>query len=162
MQCAIPVFEGLLDEPHNARLMKLLYRTAEWHALAKLRLHTDSTLTHFDSLTTEFGRLMREFRDHTCSEFNTVELQREVEARARRAAQVADQSTSATTAAPAGAQQRKPKTLNLNTPKYHFLGDYVAMIKLFGTTDSYSTQTVCELIATAHLNRSDSKLSFPG
>jgi len=28
-QCAIPVFEGLLEEPHNKRLMKLLYRTAE-------------------------------------------------------------------------------------------------------------------------------------
>jgi len=43
VQCAIPVFEGLLDEPYNTLLMQLLYRAAEWHALAKLRVHTDAT-----------------------------------------------------------------------------------------------------------------------
>ncbi|ESK90127.1 hypothetical protein Moror_7822 [Moniliophthora roreri MCA 2997] len=25
LQCSIPVFEGLFNEPHNTRLMKLLY-----------------------------------------------------------------------------------------------------------------------------------------
>ncbi|KAH7868122.1 uncharacterized protein C8R40DRAFT_1164102 [Lentinula edodes] len=44
MTCAIPAFEGLLPDEHNARLMKLLYRLGEWHALAKLRMHTDLTL----------------------------------------------------------------------------------------------------------------------
>jgi hypothetical protein len=39
LQCSIPTFEDLLDGPHNKCLMKLLYRTAEWHMLAKLRMH---------------------------------------------------------------------------------------------------------------------------
>ena len=63
--------------------MKLLYQTAEWHALAKLRMHTDSTLTLLEELTTEFGKLMRQFRDLTCSQFATIELPREAAARTR-------------------------------------------------------------------------------
>lgn len=78
--------------------MKLLFRTAEWHALAKLRLHTDSTLTHMEWLTREFGKLMREFRDLTCSAFNTVELQREVDARNRRSAKGKAKATTSTSA----------------------------------------------------------------
>lgn len=39
----------------------------------------------------------------------------------------------------------KVKSLNLCTYKLHALGDYVQTIRLFGTTDSYSTQIVCEL-----------------
>jgi hypothetical protein len=38
----------------------------------------------------------------------------------------------------------KVKLLNLLTYKFHALGDYVQTIKLFGTTDSYSTQVVSE------------------
>lgn len=40
---------------------------------------------------------------------------------------------------------RRKKTFNLNTAKLHFLGDYVSSISAFGTTDSYSTETVCVL-----------------
>jgi len=64
--------------------MKLLYRTAEWHALAKLRMHTDTSLSLLEELTTEFGDLLRKFRDLTCSKFSTVELPRETAARNRR------------------------------------------------------------------------------
>ena len=63
--------------------MKLLYRTAEWHALAKLRIHSDSTLQLLEDLTTEFGKLMRQFRDQSCSMFATIELPREATARYR-------------------------------------------------------------------------------
>ncbi len=64
--------------------MKLLYRTAEWHALAKLRIQTEGSLKLLDDLTTEFGQLLRQFRDLTCTTFTTVELPREAEARERR------------------------------------------------------------------------------
>ena len=37
---------------------------------------------------------------------------------------------------------RKTKTFNLQTYKLHALGDYVEQIRLYGTTDSYSTQPV--------------------
>jgi hypothetical protein len=67
--------------------MKLLYRTAEWHALAKLRMHTDQSLDLLEDLTIEFGALMRHFRDVTCSQFATMELPRETAARNRREAQ---------------------------------------------------------------------------
>jgi hypothetical protein len=80
LQCSIPAFEDLLDEQHNKQLMRLLYQTAEWHALAKSRMHTDTTLEHLCHLTKEFGHLMRQFRDQTCSQFNTVELPHEVAA----------------------------------------------------------------------------------
>jgi hypothetical protein len=80
LQCSIPMFKDLLEEPHNKQLMKLLYQTAEWHALAKLRLHTDTTLEHLRRLTKEFGSLMCQFRDQTCSQFGTIELSREVAA----------------------------------------------------------------------------------
>jgi hypothetical protein len=73
--------------------MKLLYRTAEWHALAKLRIHTDSSLTLLDDLTTEFGRLLRKFRDVTCSTFSTFELPRETAARNRREIHTANKRT---------------------------------------------------------------------
>lgn len=161
-QCSIPAFEGLLEEPHNTRLMKLLYRTAEWHGFAKLRMHTDSTLDHLESLTKEFGLLMRQFRDLSCSQFQTTELPREVAARNRQRQRAqakqlfnpqpattdghptpsTSESASNAAAPSSGSTARKPKTLNLLTPKFHALGDYVRTIRLFGGTDSFSTQLV--------------------
>ena len=63
--------------------MKLLYRTAEWHGLAKLCLHTESSLALLESLTTEFGLLVQNFQELTCSQFATTELPREEAARTR-------------------------------------------------------------------------------
>lgn len=123
-QCSIPAFEGLLPEPFNGMLLRLLYKTAEWHALAKLRLHTEATLNLLEAITKEFGYLMRQFRDKTSNEFNTVELPHGADARK------------------GGEHSSKGKTLNLNTYKFHALADYVATIRLFGTTDSYSTLLV--------------------
>ena len=163
--------------------MKLLYRTAEWHGFAKLRMHTDSTLEHLRSLTKEFGRLMREFRDQTCSQFQTFELPREATARNRNqqritanASRIVTPSQTRTSSTgghrpshganasrpvagtqadappvliraqsesnPGHATTQKVKTLNITTTKFHFLGDYVHTIQMFGCTDSYSTQLV--------------------
>ncbi|KAG6807184.1 hypothetical protein H0H92_008486, partial [Tricholoma furcatifolium] len=144
--CAIPSFEGLLPEPHNQRLMKLLYRMAEWHALAKLRMHTDSTLRALEDLTKEFGQLIRQFRDLTCNHFATFELPKEINARSRRRTKAsnATKETSSTAPEPLTTTElnltRKPKTLNLSTYKFHAMGDYVAAIRRFGCTDSFSTQ----------------------
>ncbi|KAF8873128.1 hypothetical protein BD779DRAFT_1452164, partial [Infundibulicybe gibba] len=153
LQCAIPTFEGLLSEPHNKRLMKLLYRTAEWHALAKLRMHTDGTLSILDELTVELGKLLRQFRDLTCSQFHTVELPREVSARTRRQIRQRAAATApmpsphpvppAARSIPLEPTLPTATGLNLSTVKLHFLGDYVQHIRQFGTTDSYSTQIVC-------------------
>lgn len=116
--------------------MKLLYRTAEWHALGKLRMHTDMTLDHLDSLTKEFGILMRQFRDITCSHFQTIELPRELAARNRQ------HQLAHTLTHNIGSSSRKHRSINIQTPKFHFLGDYVQTIRTFGCTDSFSTQLV--------------------
>src|ERR1700743_3521191 len=127
-QCSIPAFEGLLPDHFDKMLLRLLYRASEWHALAKLRMHTDLTLDLLGTVTREFGRLMRQFRDETLDKFNTVELPRETGTRQ------------------GGECSSKKKKLNLNTYKFHSLGDYVATIRLFGTTDSYSTQVVSSIL----------------
>jgi hypothetical protein len=126
--------------------MKLLYRTAEWHALGKLRMHTDASLAHLNSLTKEFGLLMRQFRDRTCSHFQTVELPCELTARNWQHQRAQDKtfSTHPSTLHTASSS-RKGKTLNLLMPKFHFLGDYVQTIRMFGCTDSFSTQLVCQV-----------------
>jgi hypothetical protein len=155
LQCAIAAFDGLFPPEHNTRVLKLLYRLAEWHACAKLRMHTDPTLQHLTKLTPEIGRLMREFKNTTCAEYTTYELPRETAARSRReqriaAAAAARASGSEATADPDATQApapppklKKMKTLNLNTYKWHGVGDYPPAIQLFGPTDSYSTQLVC-------------------
>lgn len=122
MQCAIPVFDGLLDEPYNTIVLQLLYRAAEWHALAKLRMHTEGTLKLLEDRTTSFGSLMRQFRNKTFTDFNTIGLPKE--------------------SRKFPSSGRKKRSLNLNTYKFHSLGDYVHTIRLFGSTDNYSTLTV--------------------
>ena len=44
-------------------------------------MHTDITLEHLEALTKEFGLLIRQFCDVTCSQFETVEPPCEVAAR---------------------------------------------------------------------------------
>jgi hypothetical protein len=171
---------------------------AHWHALAKLRLHTDVTLAAMDSMTVLLGNKLRLFQRKTCSAFSTRELKRERDARVRRQNPKAktndrpsatprnppvQKSTGASTRATTAASRAGPsskdlaaldhdpsltmpligsseasdgspgparckegsreKTFNLNTYKFHALGDYVATIRQFGTTDSYSTEMVC-------------------
>ncbi|KAJ3514958.1 hypothetical protein NMY22_g14576 [Coprinellus aureogranulatus] len=163
LQCCIPAFDGLLPnnldengrvipgkEDENRLLLKLLYRTAELHAFAKLRIHTDGigeangTLDHLEEITSEFGRLIRQFRDKMAAKYNTVELPSEAARRARHATR---QDAGGATRAPPQEQastrtRRKQKALNLATYKFHSIGDYAAFIRLFGGTDSISTQVV--------------------
>ena len=75
--------------------MKILYRVSEWHALAKLRMHTEDSLTLMEECTKELGGLLRQFRNLTCSQFSTVELPREANARVRRRKDVHTQCSDA-------------------------------------------------------------------
>ncbi|KIM86284.1 hypothetical protein PILCRDRAFT_4798 [Piloderma croceum F 1598] len=74
LQCSIVIFEGLLPEPHNQAVMKLLFTMAHWHALAKLCMHNDLSLDVMDTVTVSLGKALRTFRDTTCSVFHTKEL----------------------------------------------------------------------------------------
>ena len=55
---------------------------AEWHALAKLRMQTDQSISLLQEVTTELGMQLRHFRETTCMAFQTTELPKEVAARA--------------------------------------------------------------------------------
>jgi len=52
-------------------MMKLLYWTAEWHALGKLRMHTDTTLERLRHLTKEFGTVTAALTATPSSDLNT-------------------------------------------------------------------------------------------
>ncbi|KAJ3832059.1 hypothetical protein F5878DRAFT_548677 [Lentinula raphanica] len=75
-KCSIPVFKGLLpDEAHNTMLITLLYRAVEWHALAKLRMHSEDTLQRLETVTQQLGKLMCRFQDLSNSNFQTYETE---------------------------------------------------------------------------------------
>ncbi len=92
-KCSIPVFEGFLPAQHNENLMGLLFTMAHWHALAKLRQHTDLSLDIMDLVTIQLGTSLRKFQAETCFVFNTRELKREEAARTRQAQRAKDHRT---------------------------------------------------------------------
>jgi hypothetical protein len=115
-----------------------------WHASAKLRLHTDSSLSIFRGFTRWITTHLRIFSKKVCSQFATRETPREAATSLRRSA--ANSSKKAGKVKDGPAKQTKSsrqKEFNLVTPKMHALVHYPDMIERFGTTDSYSTQLVC-------------------
>ena len=139
--CAIPVFDGLIPEPHNTFVLKLLFDLTHWHGLAKLWIHTDSTLELLLQVTIALGNRFCDFKGKTCALFKTRELERERAAHMRRQ----EKKTATTKSKPNSQTQssaRQPKEFNLRSYKFHALGDYCSTIRHFGTTDSYSTQPV--------------------
>ncbi|KAG2046937.1 hypothetical protein BDR06DRAFT_1014331 [Suillus hirtellus] len=115
LQCAIPVFEGLFPDTHDKIVQSLLFRFAQWHALVKLRIHSESSLCFFEKTFKILSKQLRKFCDFTCAAFETH----------------------------GGSSEFKGpriKKFNLSTYKFHAMGDYVRTIKLFGTTDSFTTQ----------------------
>lgn len=136
----MPVFEGLLPPEHEGIVQTLIFRLAEWHALAKLRLHTDETLALLDQALRRLSAQVRRFQRVTCAAFETKELPQESAQRQRREL---NEVQSGRRQRPARSSPLS-KSFNINTYKFHALGDYSQMIKTFGTTDSYSTQVVSE------------------
>jgi hypothetical protein len=88
---------------------------------------------------------MRKFEKYVCSKYDTKDLPSELAARSRRQQRKAIKLTTTTPAstqkvpAPTGPRRRK---FNLETYKYHALGDYATSIRLHGPLDGYSTQLV--------------------
>ncbi|KAI0076041.1 hypothetical protein K474DRAFT_1685008 [Panus rudis PR-1116 ss-1] len=94
LQCTLPVCEGLFpNNVHDQIVQDLLFVLADWHASAKLRMHTDATLAYLNQATTTLGTKLRAFAKNTCPDYDTRELPGEVTARRRRQAQK-NQSTS--------------------------------------------------------------------
>lgn len=162
LQCCIPCFDGLFAHPHNETILDLLFLMNYWHSLAKLRMHTDSSLAVFREATVLLGDGLRYFALETCNHFDTVESDGEYQARSRAHARRVAKSLSATstaqrpaapgtlststdadepvvasTAAPIGGKRKK--TFNVFTPKNHAFPDYPSQIEEFGTPDGFST-----------------------
>jgi hypothetical protein len=115
-----------------------------WHASAKLRLHTDSSLSIFRGFTKWITTHLRIFSKKVCTHFATRETPKEAATSFRRSA--ADSSKKAGVVKEGPVKPTKSqckKEFNLVTPKMHALVHYPDMIARFGTTDSYSTQLVC-------------------
>ncbi|KAI6105954.1 hypothetical protein EDD16DRAFT_1695719 [Pisolithus croceorrhizus] len=92
--CSIPAFEGLFPAKDDAIIRMLLFYLSEWHALAKLRMHSDNSLTRLDEALKRLAAKIWRFQKYTCNAFKT-----------------------------------------------HELPNYMRTIRVFGTTDSYTTQT---------------------
>lgn len=115
---------------------------AEWHSLAKLRLHSDDSLHLLDQSLKYLSVQFRHFVDITCAAFETKESPSEVVARQRRQQAEAEKKKGTNTSSLNGPRNKR---INMHTYKFHALGDYTATIKLFGTTDSYTTQVVSDI-----------------
>jgi hypothetical protein len=111
---------------------ELLFLMATWHALAKLRLHTEHTLQDLERVGLALCAAVRRWMRDMCDEIVTKELKKEADARARRQAQRAN----------AGSSGQRLKAFNWNIYKAHRITDYPAAIRQFGTTDGYSTWRV--------------------
>jgi hypothetical protein len=137
----MPCFSGLFSR-YDDEIQELLFTLSEWHFLAKLRLHTDSTLAALRSITKTLGSRLRQFEKHIAPSYNTYELNKETAAR-NRAQMRKNQGKVTTNDSGKSSTSKHLKTFTLYTSKLHGIGDYPKSIRLFGTTDSDSTQIVC-------------------
>jgi hypothetical protein len=138
--------EGLLPEPHNSSILRLLFIFAHWHGLAKLRMHTDQTLTILDHETVHLGAKIRAFTDTTCPSFDTKELPREIASRERRVLHAAQKQPKLQAShSIKDVARARPKTFSLRRYTYHSFGDYADLIRQFGTSDSFSTEPVSNI-----------------
>ncbi len=115
-------------------------------------MHTDTSLKVFSGVTKEAGRLLRHFTNTVCNNFNTEETPTETASRVRREEREIAKAKKEGKM-PTGKKKKWGKTkkrFNLSTYKLHALGDYPWTIWHFGTTDSYSTQRVSDIL---HLGR---------
>jgi hypothetical protein len=126
-------------------VLDVFWALSTWHALAKLRMHTEETRTALLTSTAALGRALRVFVAVTCSEYSgTTELPGEAASRERRHARATQKALEQGLLPPqprAGAGS-KLKTFSMDTFKLHHTQHYFSDIAVFGTTDNYTTQTV--------------------
>lgn len=139
-QCSLPAFAGLFVDASlqlQETVDDVLYTLTNWHSLAKLAVHTDSTLISLAKATEDLGHRLRLFSDVSKNKIDTYETPREQRKRMRRVTVTQGIHISG---------EKRPKEFKLNTSKLHALGDYVEHIKKFGPADIISTQSVCTTI----------------
>ena len=140
---------------HNTIVRKLLFEAATFHGLAKLRLHTETTVQDLEHSLTRLGDALRSFQKKVCPAYKTAELPTEEAARIRRQATAASKSAAADLKGKGKATPKNPiqetgvrrqRNFNLNTYKIHALGGYGKAIRKYGSMDNYNSQTVRHFI----------------
>ena len=143
-----------MPKKHDDIIRKLLFELLTWHGLAKLRLHTESSVINLENSTTRLGDLLRKFSEAVCPAYATKELPPEEAARVRRKAAAAAKKAKTPkkkeikSKSESGGPTSKSKSstrlrsFSLVTYKVHSLGWYARAIRLYGTSDNYNTQTV--------------------
>ena len=107
--------------------MAMIFDACTWHALAKLRVHTETTLADLEAAAQAFTASVRRWKTKTCDLIVTHELEKESAARDRREGKK---------------KGTKIKSFNWNTYKAHRITDYPRAIRLFGTSEGWSTWRV--------------------
>ena len=78
------MFEDLISPAHGSSVQRLLFQLTKWHALAKLRIHTDNSLTLLQQSLRRLSDQLCHFQRDTCGAFDTRELPGEAAQRQRR------------------------------------------------------------------------------
>jgi len=136
-----------LPKKEDRIVRKLLFELATWHSLAKLWLHTETTVTDLENSATRLGHLLRKFKNDVCSVYATRDLPSEEAAHGRRKAAKAAKvgKKPETPPAPSGKKKKKkPKLHEFTMERYkpHGLPDYPAAICAHGVTENTSTKNV--------------------
>ena len=134
-QCAMVPFEQLLENEYDSKIQDMLWELAQFEAMGRGRIHWTTSLLMFDNSVVTMGTAIRRFQTGVCPFIDTRELPRETDSRQRRKKASANDGQPVTITP-------KTRRLNLNTYKYHRLGDYPQAVRDFGPLDVYSTQTV--------------------
>lgn len=137
LQCALPLFEGLLPDEHDKKVLNVLYLLASFYTSSKLHMHTDRTVSDNRNLISLLGEAIRQFKKYTCAEHEAEVPPNE----GRRVRRKARQMGGATIIRKTVMQY----SFNMNTSKMHSLGDYPYHIINFGSLNSYTTEVVCAL-----------------
>lgn len=112
---------------------------AYWHGLAKMRMHTESSVQLLDATYTVMGSHLRHFEQVVCPRYITKETQKEYAIRIRAASRKKSASVAPLTPAASG---QKPRSFNLSTIKAHLLGYAPRYIRMYGPLDMLSTMKV--------------------
>ena len=156
---------------HNKIIHKLLFELSTWHGLAKLHLHTESSIIDLENSISRLGEILHQFSGTVCPAYATYELPSEEATHVQRKATVTKKAKSQSPkkktkkstqpppvekkkAAPTKPKGSSPtsnskatgssrrRSFNLVTYKLHALGWYPRAIRLYGTSDNYNTQMV--------------------
>jgi hypothetical protein len=130
-QCTMPVFKSLFPEDHDVIIQSLLYRFTHSHTLAKLRMHSETTLSLLDEVFKKLSCQLHEFRDITCVAFTMFELPKE---KAMQECKAVCEHSGCINPDTGSASGQNVTKFNLNTYKFHTMGDYLQLIRFFWET----------------------------